>query len=642
MEAVDQFIAVPTYQRLTEMKKDDIIEVGQRLELETKKSHRKATLVRIVAEHMVDNDIFHQEILDQLPVDAREMSPNQLELEKTRITAQFNAQARIEEARIIQETRLRELELERGTSGSTPSKFDITRHVRLVPHFEETAVDEFFAHFERTAANLGWPKDSWAPLLQTALIGRAQSVFAALSTEDCAVYDKVKAAILRAFQLVPEAYRRRFRELRKEASQSYTEYARQKETRFDRWTDTEDAARDVEKLRQLMLVEDFLSNVPADLRAHLVERKLRTIYELATCADEYVLTRGKNDQARTCIPTGDSPPAENQLPAHTRPAPGYDRPPTERRNADRPGRWQDPRPTTNWHREARRPPQPQPFRPLGCISTGRDEDFRPFISRGLVCARDGSDRQDIGILRDTGSAQTVMLRECVPRAARHYPMSYTRVRGIEGRTQEIPVCLVHIESDVASGLVPVGLVDAIPIRGVSLILGNDLAGHRIRGDTGTARRKGPGKAPNTTQAKPKKPTSKESERVETLLLNMEARLRGMIREEVKDTLTEKSKQNEEGPTARPVIAAISHEPANHQICPVPEKYDSQSEKATTTARRPKYEIPARRSTNSPNLNGQPPSPEAPTDHYTTREAISSPIPNTPPDKARRSLTPVMK
>lgn len=48
-------------------------------------------------------------------------------------------------------------------------------------------------------------------MLQSVLVGRAQEAYMALSGEDCKDYTRVKAAVLKAFELVPEAYRLRFR-----------------------------------------------------------------------------------------------------------------------------------------------------------------------------------------------------------------------------------------------------------------------------------------------------------------------------------------------------------------------------------------------------------------------------------------------
>ena len=41
--------------------------------------------------------------------------------------------------------------------------------------------------------------------------------------------------MLRAYELVPKAYRQKFPRLRKQGYQTYVEFAREKETLFDRW-----------------------------------------------------------------------------------------------------------------------------------------------------------------------------------------------------------------------------------------------------------------------------------------------------------------------------------------------------------------------------------------------------------------------
>ncbi|KAL0151722.1 hypothetical protein M9458_052948 [Cirrhinus mrigala] len=71
--------------------------------------------------------------------------------------------------------------------------FDISKHIALVPHFRESEVDTYFAAFERVAAALHWPKE----------------------------YDVLKVAVLRAYELVPEAYRQRFRNHKKVTQQTF-------------------------------------------------------------------------------------------------------------------------------------------------------------------------------------------------------------------------------------------------------------------------------------------------------------------------------------------------------------------------------------------------------------------------------------
>ncbi len=109
--------------------------------------------------------------------------------------------------------------------GSPVTTFDVSKHISLVPQFRETEVDSYFSAFERIASALNWSKEVWPLLLQCKLTGKAQEVCATLSLEDSLNYDMVKVAILRAYELVPEAYRQRFRNHKKNSSQTFVEFA---------------------------------------------------------------------------------------------------------------------------------------------------------------------------------------------------------------------------------------------------------------------------------------------------------------------------------------------------------------------------------------------------------------------------------
>ena len=58
--------------------------------------------------------------------------------------------------------------------------------------------------------------------------------YSALSIEESCQYDLVKAAVLNAYELVPEAYRLKFHISIKREGQTYVEFVRDKETLFNR------------------------------------------------------------------------------------------------------------------------------------------------------------------------------------------------------------------------------------------------------------------------------------------------------------------------------------------------------------------------------------------------------------------------
>ena len=230
----------------------------------------------------MDENVFEETALEELPREIANMTSEQIELKKVRIQARMELERNrmeLEKARIEQETRLREVDLAKSGRGGSHDSFEVTKQARLVPKFEETNVDEYFAHFERTALNLGWSRECWSLLLQSVLTGKAQRAYPTLPTENCADYELVKAAVLKSFELVPEAYRQIFRTQRKTDNQSSVEFLQDKENALEKWCDSKRIGWDVEKLRQLILAEEFLNCVPEEVRVLLSERKTDVSYE---------------------------------------------------------------------------------------------------------------------------------------------------------------------------------------------------------------------------------------------------------------------------------------------------------------------------------------------------------------------------
>ena len=82
-----------------------------------------------------------------------------------------------------------------SVSGSN-SNFEVTKYIKLVPPFQETDVDKYFLHFEKVES-LMWPKEYWAMLLQTVLLGKDREIYMQLTVEQASSYDTVKELILK-------------------------------------------------------------------------------------------------------------------------------------------------------------------------------------------------------------------------------------------------------------------------------------------------------------------------------------------------------------------------------------------------------------------------------------------------------------
>ena len=197
----------------------------------------------------------------------RQIQRERLEMEEKEKERQYNL--RMKELELQDKVRPKPLDL--GTH------FDVSKHIRLVPSFQEKEVDKYFLHFEKVAENLKWPKEHWTLLLQSVVIGKAREIYTQLSREQSSDYDKVKELILKAYELVPEAYRQKFRNCRKENDQTHVEFARTKEQLFDRWCSSKKIGSDYPKLRQLILVEEFKRCMKSDVKSFLDEKEVETL-----------------------------------------------------------------------------------------------------------------------------------------------------------------------------------------------------------------------------------------------------------------------------------------------------------------------------------------------------------------------------
>jgi len=144
--------------------------------------------------------------------------------------------------------------------------------VKLVPKFSEHDTETFLISFEKIAELRNFPADKYAAVLQAHLTGKALKVFTELSVEECRDYPTLKAALLQAYSVVPEVYRKRFRGITKSHSDTYSEFAFRLSTQFTCWIESEGAYFDVDLLRDLMQHEQFQSNRETELRVWLIDQ----------------------------------------------------------------------------------------------------------------------------------------------------------------------------------------------------------------------------------------------------------------------------------------------------------------------------------------------------------------------------------
>jgi hypothetical protein len=104
--------------------------------------------------------------------------------------------------------------------------------------------------------------------------------------------------------------------------------------------------------------------------------------------------------------------------------------------------------------------------------------LEPYVSKGHVSLEGGvSHRRPVQILRDTGSVQTLILQGVLPLAEESSEQVLISDMGCN--VESIPLHTIRIDSDFYTGDALVGVKVKWPMKGVDVILGNDIAGKRV-------------------------------------------------------------------------------------------------------------------------------------------------------------------
>lgn len=357
--------------------------------------------------------------------------------------------------------------------------FDVTKYIRLVPPFREGEVDSYFVAFERIASKLKWPKEMWALLLQCSLTGKAQEVCSALPIESSLDYEAVKTAVLRAYELVPEAYRQKFRGHMKTVKQTYVEFVREKRVLFEKWC-LSSRVTTLKELQELILLEEIKNCVPANVVVYLNEQKVTSLDDAAVLADEFVLTH-RNFSVAATIKTQET--TENSIQRVVRP---------KREMTHKFGGTDkrvcffclDPKHLIADCKAWKQKSGASKTKNIALVqSIDSDSDrggiYQPFLFEGTVSLLPDSDVKTVTVLRDTGAAQSFISAKVLPFSESSFTGNDVLVRGIEMRCVNVPLHAVYLKTDMVSGLVNLAVREQLPVEGVDLILGNDLAGGAV-------------------------------------------------------------------------------------------------------------------------------------------------------------------
>jgi Integrase zinc binding domain/SCAN domain/Integrase core domain len=348
-------------------------------------------------------------------------------------------------------------------------------------------------------------------------------VFTELSTAECQDYPTLRAALLNAYAVVPEVYRKRFRALTKSSAETYAEFVFRLSMQFRRWLESEEAYDDVSRLRELCQLEQFNSILDNDIRIRILDQKPKTVSEAARIADQYVAVRkaGPSEQKisvpnwkqkfvssgprdRATIPSSTSTTYNREIKsdasrsasdfrpesksqhgaalARTAPVicyyckkPGHTLAVCRKRLAKLTSSSSD-APVQLVSVVSQASPVDS-MASLSCVNNPvKDVVPDPRFNRHCVYAeliRPDRSRRQVRVLRDTGALQSLLCSSVVSDVDYRNTGEQRLIRGVTGDVVAVPLVEVTLRSSLCDGTFLCGLVSTLP-AGIAALIGNDL------------------------------------------------------------------------------------------------------------------------------------------------------------------------
>ena len=428
---------------------------------------------------------------NQLQIKEHEMRIKEQELEIKRI--ELDRQFDLENPRSRESRRT-----DRFSGENAPSIFNVYNAQKCAPKFDDSDLDKYFNNFEKTAQMLDWPEEYWTIILQSQLCGKAAEAYSCLTIAQSKDFRVVKRAILNAYALLPEAYRQKFRNLRKNYKDNYADYSRNLQNSFEQWLRSCSVAK-FDKLKELILVEQFVETCPFEVRKYLLDKDIFTLEECATWADMFELNHkhtkpansNKNQNFSGGSKAKDTKPAENTT---------SDKPSTKnaslscayckktghiladclklKAKKEREGNKSD-----NFSVAPHNLLQNiQNLEPQNAakneLSPEQMSEIHPglrfYVGKGDVSIPEDNVTYPVVVFRDSGAVPSLLKTGVIPPDKLNVISDEcVLVKSLYSDVVAVPVAMVHIETSYGSWDYPVGLTDEMP-DGITFILGNDV------------------------------------------------------------------------------------------------------------------------------------------------------------------------
>ena len=114
-----------------------------------------------------------------------------------------------------------------------------------------------------------------------------------------------------------------------------------------------------------------------------------------------------------------------------------------------------------------------------CKVVSKEDLFKDFRSEGTIALSQNGKPVSVNILRDTGAAQTLLVKKAVPGLSKNYTGEKVFIRDFSN-TSSIQLADLYLNCEFVKGKVTVGVIETeLPVSGSNMLLGNDLAGKLV-------------------------------------------------------------------------------------------------------------------------------------------------------------------
>ena len=169
-----------------------------------------------------------------------------------------------------------------------------------LPNFKDKTddIDSYLYRFEANATAQGFNRDIWPLVLSSHLEGAALSLYHSLADGGSLTYESLRENLCKKFRCTAEGYRKRYRDAKPSADESFDIYSVELKRLLDRWITLGKVEKTFEGVVDMLLSEQLMQSVCKDLKVFLIEKNSTSFEDKVAAAESFRLAHPEKVMAR--------------------------------------------------------------------------------------------------------------------------------------------------------------------------------------------------------------------------------------------------------------------------------------------------------------------------------------------------------